>query len=418
MNEFVPRLDLTGTFSHNAFGAQGRNMSSRMKRVIEAVDRNSNQVEVNAIREAVLGWHAHSGRSLPWRDDRHDPYRVLVSEMMLVQTTVSAVIPYYHKFLNRFPTVESLAIAPESEVLKHWEGLGYYRRARQLHQMAREVTDRFGGRIPTDEAELLSLPGVGRYIAGAVRSFAFEQPAPILEANTIRLLARLTGTKEEVTSGSAQKRLWATAESLVSPDEPGTFNQALMDLGAEVCTPKNPDCTHCPIADFCVANREGLTDSIPVRLARKPPTPGEEAAIVLTRDSDRSILLLERPETGLWASFWELPTFWISGADPARRASLGASVAHPEELPQAIHLLFGLEPDRFVLAPKGTVNYVVTRYKMSLQVIFGSVRETGHRHDTPHCPDGWKSARFVNHDDMKKLTMPSAHRKVLKKMDL
>lgn len=386
--------------------------------MIEAVDRNSNQADLNAIREAVLGWHAHSGRTLPWRDDRHDPYRVLVSEMMLVQTTVSAVIPYYHKFLARFPTVESLAGAPEPDVIKQWEGLGYYRRARQLHQMAREVTDRFGGTIPADEADLLSLPGVGRYIAGAVRSFAFDQPAPILEANTIRLLARLIGTKEEVTSGSAQKRLWATAESLVSPDEPGTFNQALMDLGAEVCTPKNPDCTHCPIADFCVANREGLTDSIPVRQARKPPTPGEEAAVVLTRASDRSILLLERPESGLWSTFWELPTFWISGADPARRASLGASIATPEELPQAIGLLFGLEPEHFEPEPRVTVNYVVTRYKMILQVMFGSVRETGRRQDAPHCPDGWKSARFVSHDDMKKLTMPSAHRKVLRKMDL
>ncbi len=382
------------------------------------MDWNSNLVDLNAFRSAVLGWHARSGRNLPWRDDRHDPYRVLVSEMMLVQTTVAAVIPYYHRFLARFPTVESLASAPEAEVLKYWEGLGYYRRARQLHRMACEVTDRFGGKVPSGETELLSLPGVGKYIAGAVRSFAYDRPAPILEANTIRLLARLIGMKQDVTAGSAQKRLWAAAESLVSPSEPGTFNQSLMDLGAEVCTPKNPDCTHCPVADHCVANREGLTGSIPVRQPRKPPTPGEEAAVVLSRPHDGSILLLERPDHGLWSSFWELPTFWISGADPAKRASLGASIAHPEELPQAIGHLFGLEPVLVEGAPRVTVNYVVTRYKMYLQVIFGSVQEKRQRHDTPNCPDGWKSALFVSSEDMKKLTMPSAHRKVLRKVDL
>lgn len=371
-------------------------------------------VDIEGIRSALLAWYAHSGRTLPWRDERHDPYRVLVSETMLVQTTVSAVIPFYHRFLERFPTIESLAEAPEADVLKQWEGLGYYRRARQLHALAKTVADRFEGSIPAEEHDLMSLPGVGRYIAGAIRSFAFDQPAPILEANTIRLIARLIGLQEDVTSTSAQKRLWETAARLVPETDPGTFNQAMMDLGSTVCTPRNPACTACPLADRCVAFRKGLTDVIPVRPARKPPTPGEEAAIILSRQADRSILLVRRPEDGLWSSFWELPTFWISGADPAQRAAIGAAVGGPGDVPESIRMLFGITSESLDTEPMKVLEYAVTRYKIRLHLIRCRVAEGGPALAEPGCPAGWAEARFVRFEEAAGLTMPSAHRKALR----
>lgn len=373
--------------------------------------------EIEAIRSAVLAWHARSGRVLPWREDRRDPYRVLVAETMLVQTTVSAVIPYYRKFLERFPTIDALARAPEADVLKQWEGLGYYRRARQLHALAKVVTDRFAGSIPADEADLMSLPGVGRYIAGAVRSFAFDQPAPILEANTIRLIARLIGLRDDVTKSASLQRLWATAEKLVPESEPGTFNQAMMDLGSGVCTPRDPSCQTCPIADCCVAFRNGLTPEIPYRPVRRPPTPGEELAIALARASDNSLLLVRRPAEGLWSSFWELPTFWIAGADPAQRAANGAFLGKTDEVGERIRSLFGIETEGMESAIPRTLEYVVTRYRIRLHVIRGCVREGPMGSATLDCPAGWAEARFVRLEDWGRLTMPSAHRKALKWLD-
>ncbi len=370
-------------------------------------------VDTEGIRSALLAWYAHSGRTLPWRDERHDPYRVLVSETMLVQTTVSAVIPFYHRFLDRFPTIESLAEAPEADVLKQWEGLGYYRRARQLHALAKTVADRFEGSIPPEEHDLLSLPGVGRYIAGAIRSFAFDRPAPILEANTIRLIARLIGLQADVTSTSSQKRLWETAALLVPETDPGTFNQAMMDLGSVICTPRNPACTACPLADSCVAFRKGLTDAIPVRPARKPPTPGEEAAIILSREADRSILLVRRPEEGLWSSFWELPTFWISGADPAQRAVIGTA-GKPGDIPELTRMLFGIKLDSLDTEPVKVLEYAVTRYKIRLHLIRCRVAAGTPESVEPVCPAGWAEARFVSFDEAARLTMPSAHRKALR----
>ena len=203
------------------------------------------------------------GRDLPWRANR-DPYRILVSEMMLVQTTVTAVIPYFERFLRRFPDPGALAAADESEVLKVWEGLGYYRRARQLHAAARMIVDEHGGTMPDDPAAVRALPGVGRYIAGAILSFAFDRPEPIVEANSQRVLARLLAIKENLKTASTQERIWQAAERLVPGSGAGTFNQALMELGALVCTPREPSCLVCPLSALCEARRLGLQD----RLAR------------------------------------------------------------------------------------------------------------------------------------------------------
>ena len=211
---------------------------------------------IDRVRRKLAEWYEHGHRDLPWRQTR-DPYRILVAELMLVQTTVAAVIPYYERFLARFPTAEALAAADEADVLKAWEGLGYYRRARQLREAARAIVRDHGGSVPADVEALRALPGVGRYIAGAVLSLAFDRPAPIVEANTQRVLARWLAWPEDLQTPASRARLWQAAERLVPPDGAGRFNQAFMELGATVCTPRAPLCLVCPVAAECRARARG-----------------------------------------------------------------------------------------------------------------------------------------------------------------
>ena len=198
------------------------------------------------MRERLVDWYREAGRDLPWRASR-DAYRILVSEMMLVQTTVAAVIPFFERFISRFPDVAALAAADEAEVVKAWEGLGYYRRARQLHAAARTIVREHGGVIPDDPAAVRALPGVGRYIAGAILSFAMDRPEPIVEANSQRVLARLLAVREDIKVASTRERLWQAAARLVPAENAGAFNQALMDLGALVCTPREPGLPDLPV---------------------------------------------------------------------------------------------------------------------------------------------------------------------------
>jgi A/G-specific adenine glycosylase len=202
---------------------------------------------VASVQERLLGWYGEAGRELPWRASR-DAYRILVSEMMLVQTTVAAVVPYFERFIARFPTAAALAEADESEVVKVWEGLGYYRRARQLHAAARTIVREHGGVMPGDPAAVRALPGVGRYIAGAILSFAMDRPEPIVEANSQRVLARLLALRDDIKVTSTKERLWQAAARLVPAKDAGAFNQAIMDLGALVCTPREPACLVFPVS--------------------------------------------------------------------------------------------------------------------------------------------------------------------------
>src|SRR4051794_31592807 len=208
---------------------------------------------LDRVRLGLVSWYARGHRNLPWREDR-DPYRIFVSETMLVQTTVAAVLPYFERFLARFPDVRALAEADEAEVLKVWEGLGYYRRARQLHAAARAIVDAHGGAFPDDPEAIRALPGVGRYIAGAILSFAFDRPAPIVEANTQRVLARWLAWRQDLKASASQARLWRAAERLVPATGAGRFNHAFMELGALVCTPRTPLCLVCPVVAECRAH--------------------------------------------------------------------------------------------------------------------------------------------------------------------
>lgn len=356
---------------------------------------------VSTIRNGLIAWYREAGRTLPWRADR-DAYHILVSEMMLVQTTVAAVIPYYERFLQRFPDARSLAEADESEVLKMWEGLGYYRRARQLHAAARQIVSNHAGIIPDDPDAVRALPGVGPYIAGAVLSFAFDRPEPIVEANSQRVLARWLALEDDPTSTAGRRRIWSAAARLVSPEHAGHFNQALMDLGATICTPRQPSCLLCPVASSCEARRKGLQDVIPRMTPRPAPTEVRETCAVVTRD-DR-YLIVQRGRGGLWEEFWEFPTIHREGPDPA-----GRSFDKPVDLTEGVRRLTGI--DARIGPATATVRFGVTRYRVILEVAQGE--------GSPGMPQpgpGLIDARWETLDELGALTFSSASRRILENL--
>ncbi len=310
------------------------------------------------VRHRLVEWFEGAGRALPWREDR-DPYRILVSEMMLVQTTVTAVVPFFARFLARFPTVDALAEADEADVLKAWEGLGYYRRARQLHAAARAIVAEHGGDFPDDPEAIRALPGVGRYIAGALLSFAFDRPAPIVEANTQRVLARWLAWDEDLKSARSQARLWEAAGRLVPESGAGAFNQAFMELGALICVPKKPLCLACPVAAECVSRKLGVQDHLPVATAKLPHKEVIEACVLVSRE--RKLLIVKRGPGRLWEHFWEFPTVHVAGADPAAR-----SVGEGGDLAEGVRRLTGV---RSSVGPASqTVRFGVTNHRVTLEV--------------------------------------------------
>lgn len=270
----------------------------------------------DAVASRVLDWFAERKRDLPWRRTR-DPYRILVAEFLLQRTRVASGLGFYARFLARFPDVRTLASAPEEDVLRAWEGLGYYRRARHLHAAARVIVDRHGGRVPSNYDDLRSLPGVGPYTAGAVASIAFGERVPAVDGNAIRVLARLHGFQEDVTRGPARERLVHLAANLVPESAPGAFNQALMEIGSTVCTPRAPRCTVCPIEDLCVARAEGIQERLP-RGPRAARPRRVAVAFAVVRAGGKT-LLVRRPDRGLLGGLWSLP----GGETQGRRSADG-----------------------------------------------------------------------------------------------
>jgi A/G-specific adenine glycosylase len=256
------------------------------------------------LRRRLQAWFARHQRDLPWRRSR-DPYRIWVSEIMLQQTQAATVVAYFERFLAAFPRLADLAAADEQQVLRLWEGLGYYRRARNLHQAARQIVARHAGRFPTDPASAAALPGLGRYTVGAVLSQAFDARLPILEANSQRVLSRLFAVPDAATNGSARRHLWRLAELLLPRRHVGDFNQALMELGALICTPRLPRCQRCPLISECAAHRLGLQEQIPTRQTRAETVEVCEVGLVVKRG--KRVLLVQRPNEGRWAGLWEFP---------------------------------------------------------------------------------------------------------------
>ena len=307
---------------------------------------------MSGVRGRLLDWYRRHRRDLPWRRTR-DPYAIWISEAMLQQTRVETVIPYWQRFLTLFPDVNALATAEPDDVLGAWAGLGYYSRARNLRAAARVVMEEHGGHLPDTAEALRRLPGIGPYTAGAVASIAFDQPEPVVDGNVARVLARLLEIREDVKRPAVSRRLWREAAELADGPHPGELNQALMELGATVCTPRAPRCPVCPLARHCAARRAGDPEALPVKPARPRPRPVEAvAALVLRRGR---ALAVRRPPRGLLGGLWELP-----GGD------LGAGEAPAAGLRRALHQRVGLRTRR--ARPLGAVEHTFTHRRLRLHV--------------------------------------------------
>lgn len=331
------------------------------------------------IAPLLLAWYDRHARTLPWRGI-HDPYRTWVSETMLQQTRVETVIGYYARFLQRFPTVAELAAAPEDDVLKMWEGLGYYSRARNLHKGAKQVVTEYGGVIPSSVEELRKISGIGPYTAGAIASIAFDQPVPAVDGNVIRVVSRLRGIRENVGVPSVRRALEGEAAALVPADRPGDFNQAVMDLGATICTPGTPSCEKCPLQAECDAYAAGDAEDLPV-LPRKNPPKVLDYTICLIFSGDR-VLMRQRTEAML-RGLWVFPM--IEGKTTLR------------QLPSAVRKLTKLAVSGVVSA--GEAKHVFTHQVWQMQLYTMSVPEDA------QAPAGY---RFVPVEEMGDLAIPTA----------
>ncbi len=261
-------------------------------------------VNVSQFQRKLIRWFSEHQRRLPWRL-RGNPYRIFVVEIMLQQTQIKTVIPYYKRWLKTFPTIDVLAKAPLDQVLKLWEGLGYYTRARNLHKASQIVVERFGGKIPSDLEILQSLPGIGRYTAGAIASIAFQKPVPLVDGNVARVFSRIFYLRKDISKPETQKMLYTLAEKLVPAKEPGIFNQALMELGSLICIPETPKCSICPVQSLCLAFRKGDASKLPIKSNGVRVKKIEMVVGILEKNG--RLLVRRRPERGIWGGLWEIP---------------------------------------------------------------------------------------------------------------
>ena len=304
-----------------------------------------------SIRARLLAWYDAHARELPWRRTR-DPYAIWISEIMLQQTRVETVVPYYERFLARFPDAATLACADEDEVLSMWSGLGYYRRARLLHRGAKTVVAEHGGRMPEDAAARAALPGIGRYTAGAIGSIAFDLPEPIVDGNVARVLTRLHAIETPLGERRTEARLWDEATHLARGPRPGALNQALMELGATVCTPVSPRCEACPVRLACRARDTNRTSALPFPRVKRAPRPVTMTAVIAGPAGDARVWLV-RSAGGLFGGLFGLPT---AEGDDAR----GALAAH------------GLSGR--VGRPLGVVEHVLTHRRLTVHVVAATTR--------------------------------------------
>ena len=342
-----------------------------------------------ALRTRLLTWYDWHRRDLPWRTgegETPDPYRVWLSEVMLQQTRVETVRPFFERWLERFPTLDSLAEAPLDQVLKSWEGLGYYSRARNLHRAVREVREQWGGEVPNDPEAFRALPGVGRYTAGAVMSIAFDRPEPVVDGNVRRVFARWTDEPDP-----KQAELWRIAETLVPGERPGDLNQALMELGATVCTPRSPRCGVCPVQEFCLAYARGTQHARPARKAAKQ-LPHEDTAVAVV-ERDTKLLLVRRPLDARLGGMWSFP---------AAVRKQGESIAAAAE--RATREGVGLEVqagDPVGVIEHGFTHVRVTYRAVRCRVIGGEPRPLGY--------DAWA---WVGADELCDFALPIAQQKI------
>lgn len=349
-------------------------------------------VILNAFSRKLLTWYGRHKRDLPWRRTR-DPYRIWLSEILLQQTRVEAVIPYYERFLARFPNVTALADAPLDDVLKTWEGAGYYARARNLHRAAQVVAYERGGKFPRTVEGLLELPGIGRYTAGAIASIAFGVDTPVVDGNVVRVLCRYYGIRADPRTSATRERLWELAEGLVPAGEARDFNQALMELGATICLPKNPRCLLCPVQADCVARQEGLQNVLPMKAERKElPHKVIAAGIIWKRGT---LLIQQRPSDGLLGGLWEFPGGKVEPGETLQECVVREVC---EEDGIEVRVL-----DELIAVDHAYSHFSITLHAFECEFVSGRVKLAG--------ADKFKWVRL---NELEQYAFPTANKKIIK----
>lgn len=353
----------------------------------------------------LLDWYRANKRDLPWRRS-NNPYHIWISEVMLQQTRVDTVIPYFHRFTEQFPTVEALANAPEEDVLKAWEGLGYYSRARNLQSAVREVHERYGGIVPQEKEEISSLKGVGPYTSGAILSIAYNKPEPAVDGNVMRVLSRYFLIEEDIMKPATRVKMEHLARELILEGTAGDFNQALMELGAMVCTPRSPHCLTCPVMAHCRAREEGMEESLPIKKKAKPPRPELRAVALVegTGENAGKWLIRQRPQEGLLARMWELPHIEL------KAASWSSDAETMNELRETL-----AEQEQIVISPLewfADTNHTFSHIFWDMKVYRAILGETGRQRDGGEwIPFHY---RWVGADELQQYAFPNVFLRIMK----
>lgn len=349
-----------------------------------------NKIDIAGFQQDLIGWFEAEQRDLPWRKDQ-DPYKVWVSEIMLQQTRVDTVIPYFLNFIEQFPTIEALSKADEEKVLKAWEGLGYYSRVRNLQSAVKEVHEKYDGKVPNDPKEISSLKGVGPYTAGAILSIAYGIPEPAVDGNVMRVLSRILSIWEDIAKASSRKVFEEAVRKLISHSNPSFFNQALMELGALICTPTSPSCLLCPVREHCHAFHEGTKNELPVKTRTKKHRHVQIAAAVLT-NSEGKFLIHKRPSEGLLANLWEFPNIEV----------LLPHINEKEQLKDAVKELY--KTDIYISEMIGQIEHVFSHLTWNINAYKGQVH---------FIEKEAEDLRLVSAEEMKEFTFSVSHQKIL-----
>lgn len=354
------------------------------------LDQSLSKIDELAFQRDLIEWFEREMRDLPWRMNQ-DPYRVWVSEIMLQQTRVDTVIPFYQRFMNQFPTIEALANAPEEQVLKAWEGLGYYSRARNLQSAVKEVHEQYEGKVPNTPKEIAGLKGVGPYTAGAILSIAYDIPEPAVDGNVMRVLSRILAIWDDIAKPSSRKVFEEAVRHLISKDNPSYFNQALMELGALICTPTSPSCLLCPVQEHCTAFEQGIQRELPVK-TKKKSSKDIDLLTVIVQNQEGKWLVNQRPSQGLLANLWEFPSFELQ-----------------EKVTPSHQIKEFLETDFDVRAivdqePWMMQDHIFSHLKWKMKVYKASVNEEVSRVQN--------RSRWLSSEEIEEIALPVSHRKI------
>ncbi|MDR7245650.1 A/G-specific adenine glycosylase [Priestia megaterium] len=347
--------------------------------------------DIRAFQDDLISWFEQEQRILPWRQDQ-DPYKVWVSEIMLQQTRVDTVIPYFNNFISKFPTIKDLAYANEDDVLKAWEGLGYYSRARNLQTAVREVHEQYGGEVPNTPAEISKLKGVGPYTTGAILSIAYGVPQPAVDGNVMRVLSRILSVWDDIAKPKTRKLCEDIVHEIISKDNPSYFNQGMMELGAIVCTPTSPSCLLCPVREHCHAFEEGVQNELPVKSKKKAPRALQLAAAVI-KDGEGNYLIHKRPSKGLLANLWEFPNIEVDLSIAPDHQQLQAFIQNEYGADIKIH------------APFTTIQHVFSHIVWNITVYEAELVSD---------ISALKNLKVVSEKDLEQYAFPVSHQKILK----